>query len=103
MDVYVVLVSGDSITDGWRITFASRATTWRSFPTARTGADASVIYAPEYGGRAFRLRDRGYDATLERYATKRVGFNVRTKSNASGLRLTFLEINGDACVIMEST
>ena len=103
MDVYVVLVSGDSITDGWRITFAFASDDVVLFPNSAYGADASVIYAPEYGGRAFRLRDRGYDATLERYATKRVGFNVRTKSNASGLRLTFLEINGDACVIMEST
>tara|TARA_B100001559_G_C16386632_1_gene569166 strand:- start:648 stop:959 length:312 start_codon:yes stop_codon:yes gene_type:complete len=103
MDVYVVLVSGDSITDGWRITFAFASDDVVLFPNSVYGADASVIYAPEYGGRAFRLRDRGYDATLERYATKRVGFNVRTKSNASGLRLTILEINGDACVIMEST
>ncbi len=103
MDVYVVLVSGDSITDGWRITFAFASDDVVLFPNSAYGADASVIYAPEYGGRAFRLRDRGYDATLERYATKRVGFNVRAKSNASGLRLTFLEINGDACVIMEST
>ena len=103
MDVYVVLVSGDSITDGWRITFAFASDDVVLFPNSAYGADASVIYAPEYGGRAFRLRDRGYDATLERYATKRVGFNVRTKSNASGLRLTFLEINGDECVIMEST
>ncbi len=103
MDVYVVLVSGDSITDGWRITFAFASDDVVLYPNSAYGADASVIYAPEYGGRAFRLRDRGYDATLERYATKRVGFNVRAKSNASGLRLTFLEINGDACVIMEST
>ena len=88
---------------GWRITFAFASDDVVLFPNSAYGADASVIYAPEYGGRAFRLRDRGYDATLERYATKRVGFNVRTKSNASGLRLTFLEINGDACVIMEST
>jgi hypothetical protein len=103
MDVYVVLVSGDSITGGWRITFAFASDDVVLYPNSAYGADASVIYAPEYGGRAFRLRDRGYDATLERYATKRVGFNVRAKSNASGLRLSFLEINGDACAIMESS
>ena len=103
MDVYVVLVSGDSITGGWRITFAFESDDVVLYPNSAYGADASVIYAPEYGGRAFRLRDRGYDATLERFATKRVGFNVRAKSNASGLRLTFLEINGDACAIMESS
>ena len=96
--------AGSALRDAWRTGQEIRASDdVVLFPNSVYGADASVIYAPEYGGRAFRLRDRGYDATLERYATKRVGFNVRTKSNASGLRLTILEINGDACVIMEST
>ena len=39
------------------------------------------MYAPE-DGRVFELRDRGYDAYIALYSTKRIGFNVRHETGA---------------------
>jgi hypothetical protein len=98
MDIYIVLASGESISGGWKILFKFARDGVVLYSSSAYGADARTMYAPE-DGRVFELRDRGYDAYIALYSTKRIGFNVRTRS-AQSLRLSTLAVNGEDCEIV---
>jgi len=101
MDIYMVLASGESISDGWKILFKFARDGVVLYSSSAYGADARTMYAPE-DGRVFELRDRGYDAYIALYSTKRIGFNVRTRS-AESLRLSTLAVNGENCEIVSES
>ena len=101
MDIYIVLASGESISGGWKILFKFARDGVVLYSSSAYGADARTMYAPE-DGRVFELRDRGYDAYIALYSTKRIGFNVRTRS-AQSLRLSTLAVNGEDCEIVSES
>jgi len=100
MDVYAVLTSGASITSGWEIVFKFSSDDVTLYTNSAYGASVSIAYDP-YGVRVFKLRDRGYDATMPLYSTRRVGFNTRARSRRA-LELSFVQINGERCDIVPS-
>jgi hypothetical protein len=101
MDIYIVLASGESISGGWKILFKFARDGVVLYSSSAYGADARTMYTPE-DGRVFELRDRGYDAYIALYSTKRIGFNVRTRS-AQSLRLSTLAVNGEDCEIVSES
>lgn len=99
MDVYVVLTSSESITDGWKMYFKFMSDDVALLPNSEYGADARALYAPE-SGRVFELRDRGWDAYFAAQSTRRIGFNVRTKAGRWTLVTKTFELNGARCDII---
>ena len=95
MDVYVVLVSGDSITDGWRITFAFASDKRGAlFPNSNVSADASDLRSRVRRSRVSITRSRvRRDARKIRDETRRFQ-RAHKVERIRMLRLTFLEING---------
>lgn len=102
VDVYVLLSSGDSISDGWRVIFKFMSDQVALYSNSAYGADARTLYSPDYG-RVYELADRGWDAFIALYSTKRIGFNVRTRADSRALKLKLLILNGARCDVVEES
>ena len=102
MDVYVVLTSSESITDGWKMYFKFMTDDIALLPNSAYGADAKALYGAEFG-RVFELRDRGWDAYFAAQSTRRIGFNVRTRADRRALVPKRFELNGAPCEIVRGS
>ena len=99
MDIYIVLSSGRDIDKGWNVVFNFESDDVALYSGSAYGATARTVRKRD--GRVFELRDRGYDAYISLYSTKRIGFNVRTRSGKRGLSLSNLTLNGDSCNLVK--
>lgn len=99
MDIYIVLSSGRDIDKGWNVVFNFESDDVALYSGSAYGATARTVRNRD--GRVFELRDRGYDAYISLYSTKRIGFNVRTRSGKRGLSLSNLTLNGETCRLVK--
>ena len=99
MDIYIVLSSGRDIDKGWNVVFNFESDDVALYSGSAYGATVRTVRNRD--GRVFELRDRGYDAYISLYSTKRIGFNVRTRSGIRGLSLSNLTLNGDSCKLVK--
>ena len=100
LDIYTVLKSGRDILDGWNILIQFVSSDVAIDVKSAYGADVRTVATPN--GKMYQLRDRGYDASLSLYSTKRIGFNARTREGTRGLALSYVKMNGDQCSIILS-
>jgi len=99
MDIYIVLSSGRDIDKGWNVVFNFESDDVALYSGSAYGATARTVRQRD--GRVFELRDRGYDAYISLYSTKRIGFNVRTRSGKRGLSLSNLTLNRETCRVVK--